>query len=320
MLVDMPPDRLRDYRPEPEEPADFDAFWKRTLDDSPAGAEFAPWEGGLATVEVLDVTFGGWAGQPVKAWLLLPRHRTAPLPAVVQYIGYNGGRGLPYQSLAYSAAGHAHLIMDNRGQGGGGKATADTPDVHPAGHGSSAPGFVTRGIEDPEHHYYRRLMTDAVRAVDAVKAHPDVDGSRVAVAGGSQGGGLALAVAGLRDDVAGMLADVPFLCHYRRAAEITDNGPYAEIRRWLSGHRFAAETAFTTLSYFDGVNFAARASCPGWFSAGLMDNVCPPSTVYAAFNRYAGPASIEVYRYNGHEGGAEYDLPRKFAALRSLFS
>ncbi|MEV4897296.1 acetylxylan esterase, partial [Nonomuraea sp. NPDC055795] len=186
--------------------------------------------------------------------------------------------------------------------------------------GSSAPGFVTRGIEDPEHHYYRRLMTDAVRAVDAVKAHPDVDGSRVAVAGGSQGGGLALAVAGLRDDVAGMLADVPFLCHYRRAAEITDNGPYAEIRRWLSGHRFAAETAFTTLSYFDGVNFAARASCPGWFSAGLMDNVCPPSTVYAAFNRYAGPASIEVYRYNGHEGGAEYDLPRKFAALRSLFS
>ncbi|MFE4720328.1 acetylxylan esterase, partial [Streptomyces sp. NPDC056728] len=27
----MPVDRLRDYRPEPEEPADFDAFWQATL-------------------------------------------------------------------------------------------------------------------------------------------------------------------------------------------------------------------------------------------------------------------------------------------------
>ncbi|NEE11438.1 acetylxylan esterase, partial [Streptomyces sp. SID7499] len=76
--------------------------------------------------------------------------------------------------------------------------------------------------------------------------------------------GLALAVAGLRDDVAAAVADVPFLCHYRRASQITDAGPYAEIARWLSGHRFRIEEAMETLSYFDGVNFAARASAPAW--------------------------------------------------------
>lgn len=238
---------------------------------------------------------------------------------MVQYIGYNGGRGIPYSWLTWSALGYAHLVMDNRGQGGGGKNTSDTPDFGPDGHGSSSPGFLTRGIEDPGLHYYRRLITDAVRAVDTVKAHEAVDSCRVAVLGGSQGGGLALAVAGLREDVAAAVADVPFLCHYRRGSQITDAGPYAEIARWLSGHRFRVEEAMNTLSYFDGVNFAARATAPAWFSVGLMDRICPSSTVYAAYHAYAGPAEIEVFPYNGHEGGAEYDLPRKLSALRGVF-
>ncbi|RYV52124.1 acetylxylan esterase [Pengzhenrongella frigida] len=316
MFVDKPLDQLVTYRPEPEEPADFDAFWQRSLAASPVGAAtFVPVEMGLATVEVFDVTFPGWAGQPIKGWLLLPRERSGPLPAVVQYIGYNGGRGIPYEWLTWSAAGYAHLIMDNRGQGGGGKTIAHTDDVHPEGHGSSSPGFVTRGIEDPERHYFRRLVTDAVRAVDAVRQAPGVDPLRVAVLGGSQGAGLALAVAGLRTDVAAGIVDVPFMCHYRHASTITDTGPYAEIRRFLSGHRDQAETAMRTLSYFDGVNFAARATCPAWFSVALMDNICPPSTVFAAYHRYAGTAQIEVFPYNGHEGGGPYDVPRKLAVL-----
>ncbi|MCK9793916.1 acetylxylan esterase [Isoptericola sp. 4D.3] len=320
-FFDKPLDDLRAYRPEPEEPADFDAFWKLTLDAAAAAAtepESVPFDAGLATVEVRDVTFSGWAGQRIKAWLLLPRERSGPLPAVVQYIGYNGGRGVPWEWLTWSAAGYAHLVVDNRGQGGGGKTTADTPDVAPEGHGSSSPGFLTRGIEDPAKHYYRRLITDAVRAVDAVKALPEVDPARVAVLGGSQGGGLALAVAGLRDDLAGAIADVPFLSHYRRASQITDEGPYSEIARYLKGHRFEVEDVMRTLSYFDATNFAARARCPGWFSVALMDKVCPPSTVFAAYHRYGGPAQIEVFPYNGHEGGAAYDTPRKLAALAGV--
>ena len=311
---------LASYLPAVEEQPDFDAFWARTLAESPrTDATFERVDMGLTTVTVYDVTFSGWAGQPVKGWFLLPAghdgHRDAPLPAVVQYIGYNGGRGIPYEWLTWSAAGYAHLVMDNRGQGGGGKTVSHTPDINPTGHGSSAPGFLTNGIESPDNHFYRRLITDAVRAVDAIKQAPGVDPERVAILGGSQGGGLALAVAGLRDDVQAAIVDVPFMCHYRRASTATDTGPYAEIRRWLSGHRDQVEPAMRTLSYVDGVNFARRASCPAWFSVALMDLVCPPSTVYAAYNHYAGPAQIEVFPYNGHEGGGLYDVPRKLAAL-----
>ena len=34
-----------------------------------------------------------------------------------------------------------------------------------------------------------------------------------------------------------------------------------------------------------------------------MDNICPPSTVFAAYNHYAGPKQIKVYTFNNHEGG-----------------
>lgn len=83
MLFDMPLERLRDYRPEPEEPADFDAFWEKTLTESTRhglDAEFVPYDAGFATVDVFDVTFRGWGGQPVKAWLMLPGNARVRCP------------------------------------------------------------------------------------------------------------------------------------------------------------------------------------------------------------------------------------------------
>ena len=322
MFVDEPLEWLAQYLPERRESADFDEFWHRTLADSPVGqATFEPVDVGLTTVDVFDVTFAGWAGQPIKGWLMLPANRVEgqSLPGIVEYIGYNGGRGLPFEWLTWSSAGYAHLVMDNRGQGGSGRTVSDTPDVAPDGHGSAAPGYLTRGIESPDKHYYRRMITDAVRAVDAIMQAPGVDPRKVAVLGASQGGGLALATAGLRGDLIGAMIDVPFMCDYTRASTRADTVPYVEIRQWLAGHRDKIEMAFDTLSYFDGVNFARRATCPAWFSVALMDDICPPSTVFGAYNSYAGPAEMEIFAYNGHEGGGLYDVPRKLAAFASLF-
>ena len=81
--------------------------------------------------------------------------------------------------------------------------------------------------------------------------------------------------------------------------------------RYLSVHRDSVARVFDTLSYFDGVNFAKRATAPSLFSVGLMDPVCPPSTVYAARNAYAAPADIEVYPFNEHEGGQGFHWLRQ---------
>ncbi|MFG3061773.1 acetylxylan esterase [Streptomyces sp. NPDC048231] len=318
MLVDIPLAELRDYRPEPTEPADFDAFWQRTLAEARAAARpatFEPCESGLRTVDVFDVTFSGYAGQPVRAWLILPQHTEGRLPCVVQYLGYNGGRGLPHEHLTWSAAGYAHLVMDSRGQGSGGSAHAVTPDPDPSGE-PATPGFLTRGVGSPETYYYRRLFTDAVRAVDTALDHPRIDPDRIAVHGGSQGGGIAIAAAGLAGGVAAVMADVPFLCHFRRAVEITDGSPYSELATYCRTHRLSEERVFSTLDYFDCVNHAARATAPALFSVALMDAVCPPSTVFAAYNRWAGEdKDMTVWKYNGHEAGGAFQTAEQIRFL-----
>ncbi len=314
---DLPYDQLELYRPPRHEADDFDVFWQETLAEAgrfPLQAVFEPLDIGLRTVETFDVTFNGYAGQPIKGWLLLPVQRSEPLPCVVQYIGYGGGRGFPMDWLAWSAAGYANLVMDTRGQGSAWR-QGDTPDLEPDGSSPHHPGFMTRGILKPQTYYYRRLITDAVRAVEAACAHPAVDGQRIAVTGASQGGGLTLAVAGLSSRVAVCMPDVPFLCYYRRASTITDEMPYQEIARYCLVHRDKVETVFQTLSYFDGVNFAARARVPALFSVGLMDEICPPSTVFAAYNHYAGPRKIVTYEFNHHEGGDTYQLVEQMRFL-----
>lgn len=310
-LTDFGHDELVGYRPVSTAPYDFDAFWQRTLDDArtqggAVKAERVTDRFRLRTVEVDDLRFPGWQGEPVAAWLLRPRGAEGPLPVVVTYNGYSGGRALPTDRLFWPAAGYAQLVVDSRGQG------HDTPD-RTLGDGTQwVEGFMTRGIDSPENYYYRRLMTDCARAVDAVVELPCLDARRIVVAGGSQGGGLALATAGLLGDrVAAVMPDVPFLCHFRRAVQITGEGPYPEIAKYLRWHsRHRVEPTFATLDYFDGVHFAQRATAPALFSVGLMDPICPASTVYAAFNHYAGEdRTMTVWPFADHGGGCGSNPP-----------
>ncbi|TDQ46373.1 acetylxylan esterase [Actinorugispora endophytica] len=314
---DLPLDQLRGYRSQVAEPDGFQEFWDATLAQARGfdlDAVFTPVDSGLRTVATSDVVFRGFAGAPVRAWLHLPAHREGPLPGVVEYAGYGGGRGLAHENTVWAAAGYAHLVMDTRGQGSGWRGGV-TADAAPEAGDPAAPGFMTRGIADPDSYYYRRVFTDAVRAVEALRAHDGVDPDRVAVAGGSQGGGIALAVSGLVDDLSAVMADVPFLCDFPRALSVADSDPYQEVVRYLKVHRDRVDQVMRTLAHFDGSVMARRAAAPALFSVGLMDGVCPPSTVFAAYNAYAGAKDIAVYPYNGHEGGAEHHQVEKFRWL-----
>jgi cephalosporin-C deacetylase len=254
----------------------------------------------------------------VKGWLTVPTGAGpgAGLGAVVEYVGYGGGRGLAHEPSLYALAGWAHLRMDTRGQGGT-WGPGHTADPDPGG-GPQTPGFVTRGVLDPATHYYRRLYVDAARAVAAARSHPAVDPARVAVAGGSQGGGLTIAAAGLVPEVAAALPDVPFLCDIRRAVTLVDTDPYAEVARFCAVHRDRVDRILATLDLVDGVHHAARGRAPSLWSVALMDDICPPSTVYAAFNAYGGPKDIVEYPFNRHEGGRQYHDERRLAFLHQV--
>jgi cephalosporin-C deacetylase len=316
-LFDLPLSELRTYQPDVREPADFDEFWKTTLAEArAAGGDVVLGDTlRLAGVEVTDVTFPGFGGHPIKAWYARPTGTTGPLPCIVEVSGYGGSRGLAIEHTLWPSAGYAYLFMDTRGQGGGWGNGGDTAD--PIGGGPASPGFMTRGIESPEQYYFRRVFTDAVRAVDAARGLEGVDPSRVMFKGGSQGGGITLAVAGLVPDLVAVMPDVPFMCHFERALTLIDTMPYGEIKKYLAVHRDRDEQVLNTLSYFDGVNLAKRANAPSLWSVALMDDVCPPSTGFAAFNWYGNhrapdvPKRVEIYPYNGHEGGQMHQTAKQ---------
>lgn len=320
MYTDLTEEQLRDYRSSQTEPADFDEFWADTLTASRAVGGLPTVVGvdtGMRTIDVFDVTFPGFQGEPIRAWLRLPAGATGPLPCVVEYVGYGGGRGLATENLLWASAGFAHFHVDTRGQGSS-WSIGDTADS--AASSPQIPGFMTRGIDSRESYYYRRVFTDAVRAIDAVRTLESVDHERIAVLGTSQGGGISLAVAGLVPGLLAAVPMVPFLCDFPRALQVHDSDPYNEIVRYLAIHRNDVARTLDVLSYFDAVNFARRATAPAWFSAALMDEICKPSTVFGAFNAYAGPKTIDVFRFNNHEGGGAESAARIVRVLQDVFA
>jgi cephalosporin-C deacetylase len=343
-LSDLPLTELSAYTSTVQEPEDFQEFWDSTLREErsrPVAATFEPVENHLQLIDTFDVTFAGYGGAPIKAWLHLPANLPAgaSLPAVVQYAGYSGGRGLVNQDTRWAQAGYAHLLMDTRGQGYGGIA-GDTADPHPSAGEVAYAGQMTRGIGSKETYYYRRVFVDAFRAVEAVQAHPSVDPSRIILSGGSQGGGMTLAVAGLApgrlSGIVAALPDVPFLQDFPRSVDLASRGPYPEVAAFLGRHRHREAQALEVLNYFDGVHLGKYAQVPALFSVALMDDICPPSTVFAAFNAYGSGArtagndtaiaaaeatvvkDLEVYRYNNHEGGQEHQWIKQLCYVRDL--
>src|SRR4051794_25975221 len=110
---DLPLEELREYRPPANAPSDFDAFWRETLETSRLAAtppRFERIQTPLRTRDGGDVPFSGYGGQPIRAWLLAPAGAARPLPAIVEYTGYGGGRGLVTDRLLWASAGYAHFL------------------------------------------------------------------------------------------------------------------------------------------------------------------------------------------------------------------
>ncbi|WP_127579075.1 acetylxylan esterase [Paenibacillus koleovorans] len=303
-LVDLPLEQLREYKPELTLQADFDAFWSRAKAESaavPLNARLNKVEYPVEAITVYDVVYDGADGTSVHGWYVVPNDKLSqgPMPVVVRYHGYGGGRGRILEQLQYAISGYASFAIDTRGQ------SSLTPDnaVYPMG---GIIGFMTRGILDPERYYYRQAYLDCVRALDFVCSREEVDASRIAVCGYSQGGGLALAVAGIDERPKVALPVYPYLCHFRRSVQHHSGGPYKEILDWFRRYdpeREQEEQVFRTLSYFDGMNLATRIRAKTLMGITLQDIICPPSTCFAAYNHLAAEVrEAKIYHDYGHEG------------------
>ncbi len=314
-LVDMPLHKLEQYQGRNPRPGDFDAYWDTALTEMRSvepEVRLEPVDVGADFAECFDLTFTGVGGARVYAKYLRPKGRKE-CPAAVQFHGYSYHSGEWHEKLGLVANGFCVAAMDCRGQGG---KSEDPGGVR----GTTQNGMIIRGLDDePESLYYRGVYLDCAQLAGIVMGFDEVDATRVAAMGGSQGGALTLACAALEPRIARAAPVFPFLCDYRRVWEMDlAAGAYAELKtffRHFDPRHEREHEIFTRLGYIDIQHLAPRIRAEVLMGVGLMDTVCPPSTQYAAFNKISSPKRTVIYPDFGHEGLPGFgDITFKFLA------
>ncbi|MCR8634781.1 acetylxylan esterase [Paenibacillus radicis (ex Xue et al. 2023)] len=276
---------------------DLSSYWEQTLkqfSSKPLNDSRERVLGPQAFVDAYKVSFEGFDDTPIKGWFLLPKFVPQQnLPCVVIYHGYTGGSGYPEDYSQWLLMGIAVFAVDVRGQGG------ETGNLLPQNYGMTK-GWMTQGILDKDTCYYKAITIDSIKAVDWVHAQPEIDSSRIAIVGGSQGGGLVLITAALSDKPALAIANIPNMC-YMDHGLLNSTGSLTEAAAFVARYPDKLEQVLETLSYFDILNLGERIRIPAMLSVGLKDTVCLPETVFAAYNRITSEKVIHTYPFTGHD-------------------
>lgn len=301
-IGDYPLKQLKEYRPQlTYKPLDFQTFWddqKKKISNHQPNVAVVWKDYVIPTMEVADLLFESWDGTPLKGWLIKPKG-VEQCPVMLSIHGYTGSRGLPLDYLKWISMGIAVCAFDVRAQG-------SSPDFAKYNNGSRTLGWMLNGIHEPQNYYYTNIYKDLLLQLDWINSSESpVNPTKIGVLGSSQGGGLALALAGLDHRIELVISDYPFLANFERAIEVSLGGPYMEFVnyfKYTDPQYETYETIMNTLGYIDSVHFCESINCPTLMSIGLEDPVTPPSTVFAAYNHLGtSKKEIEVYPQYGHE-------------------
>ena len=301
-ILDMSLDKLREYQGRNPRPADFDAFWEASLAEmrriDPAPICTPSWFS-TSYAECYDMTFTSTKGARIYAKLARPKALTAKAPAVLFFHGLSGSSTEWNALMSYVAEGFVVAAMDCRGQGGHSDDSASYT-------GTTFTTPFVRGVDGaPEGLYYRDVYLDCAMLARIVMGLDYVDETRVGCTGGSQGGGLTIACASLVPEIKLCAPMYPYLSDYRRVwdmdlAKAAYEGMNYYFRHFDPTHE-REEEFFEKLGYIDIQHLAPRIRAEVLMFTGLMDNVCPPSTQFAAYNKITAKKNVEIYPDFGHE-------------------
>jgi cephalosporin-C deacetylase len=301
-LIDLPLDELKKYKGRNPRPVDHDEYWSRALAEMTAvdpKVELVPHPMNAPYAECFDLFFTGVRGARIHAKYVQPARPAGKHPAVLLFHGYTISSGDWSDKLKWAALGFSVAALDCRGQGG---LSEDTGGVK----GNTQRGHIIRGLDDaPDNLLFRHIFLDTAQLARIVMGMPGVDPNRVGATGGSQGGGLTLACAALEPRVRRAFPVYPFLCDYQRVWEMDlAERAYEELawyfRAFDPRHEREAEI-FSRLGYIDLQHLAQRVRAETRMAVGLMDEICPPSTQFAAYNRMTCDKSLVIYPDFAHE-------------------
>lgn len=279
-------------QPKAKCPDDFDKFWKETLErarwnDLDPTKRLLP-ERCTKDVNVYEVSFvNDKPGSRIYGILCLPV-KPGKYPALLRVPGA-GVR--PYSGDVWTASQGAITLEI----GIHGIPVTMEQNVYDRMLDGCLNNYWDTNLDNPDRNYYKRVVTGAVRAVDYIASLPEWNGTSCGVTGSSQGGFLSLATAALDKRITFLGAVHDAMCDYESEVEgIAGGWPHY----FYKGEK--QEARIKGARYYDGVNFARRVTCPGWYSFGYNDDVVPPNSSYGTYNIITAPKTLSVYQKTGH--------------------
>lgn len=274
-------------------PADFESFWKNSIENarntplSPT-MELLP-ERCTDKVNVYHISFQNIRyGSRTYGILCVPK-KDGTYPALLRVPGA-GVR--PYNGDIWTAAEGAitleigiHGVPVNMPQ-----------SVYDDLANGALSGYPYFNDNSREQSYYQRVFVGVIRAIDFIYTLPEFNGKTLGVTGSSQGGALSMVAAALDNRVTFYAAIHPALCDHRGHLQNRAGG-------WPHYFRYFPnpdENRLKMADYYDMVNFARIIKVPGWYSWGYNDDVCPPTSIYAAYNTVSAKKEVHLYLQTGH--------------------
>lgn len=274
-------------------PKDFDAFWKKAIDEARWTAleptmELLP-ERSSPDVNTYHVSFQNdkW-GRRVYGILNVPT-KPGSYPAILKVPGA-GVR--PYGGDIWLAK-KGFVVLEIGIHG--------VPVINPQEYydnlfSAALANYWTNGCNNRDRSYYKHVITGCIRAIDFLETVSAWNEKALGVCGSSQGGFLSIATTAL---------DSRVTCYAPVHAAMCDHE--AALKKQACGwpHLFynletPDQAEVNCMRYYDGVNFARRIKVPGWFSFGYNDDVVAPTSMYGTYNIVTAPKTLSLYQQTAH--------------------
>ena len=288
-----------------EEPADLMPYWdnlKKQLKALPMQVKTVPLEvpqqyQGKYTCQDVEINCLGPA--PVRAYMAKPagaKKKSLPIIILCRAAGVSGNwcRCSVGECVGNAALGNGALSLDINAHG---MLNGQSDDFYRMLEGGQLRNYYEHNAADRETYYFRGMYLRLLRAIEYMTRQPEWDGRRILVIGESQGGGQAVAAAGLDSRVSCVVLNVPAMQDLGGARKGRRSGWPQPIE---SHPNLSAEQLDTTLPYFDGALLIRHSKAEIYCEMGLIDTTCPPSAVWSSLNNAKGKKTVNCVPFRTH--------------------
>jgi len=296
------------FQPGFKKPRDFDAFWaaeKRKLNQIPLEVISEPFA--LAKTDSAygcwDIALPGPAPRPARGYFAKPLHapkKSLPAVLLVHAAGVKGDWCLskPEAALRYAKMGQGALCFDLNAHG---MLNGQPAEYYAALEEGELKNYATQGLKQRDSIYFKGMYLRLLRAIEFLSTQPEWDGRRLLVMVESQGGGQALAAAGLDRRVSAVVATVPAMCDWGGLLANRRSGWPQPLE--YAGNILEVQKA---LPYFDTAFLLEGSVATLVVEIGFIDQTCPPASIFAAINQSAGKRILYTTPYRTHAWPEKY--------------